>query len=356
MKKWLVIATIALVIALPVWLFFWKGTVNTSKGVKVQRMTLEDSTLASGSIVPRKEVNIKSQANGVIEEFFVEPGQWVKKGQLLAQVRLLADPVDINTTQSALNQARLESERESSELRRVKQLHQRHLLADSALDDQKLKQERAQESVIAAERNLELKLKGVSRQLATTSTRILATIDGMVLDRPIQAGDFVVKSNDLSPGTTVVTLADMSNLLFKGEVEEAAAGRLKPGMLITVTIGALPQESFAAILEYMAPKAKKTTQGRITFEIRAALKPKEGVLLRAGYSATGKIVFTSHEKVLAIPESHLQFRGEQPFVQIETAPDKREERRVDTGLSDGLNIDIIRGLQIDDKVLPAPDD
>lgn len=351
---WVVTAVALLVIAVMVGLFFWKGSAKRGgKGVNVQIMTLEDSTLASGSIVPRKEVNIKPQANGVIEEFFVEPGQWVKKGQLVAQVHLLADPVDINAAQSTLNQARLQITRETSELRRMQQLHQQHILPDTVLENQKLKQDRAQEAITSAERNLELKLKGVSRQLATTSTQILATIDGMVLDRPIQAGDFVVKSNDLSPGTTVVTIADMNNLLFKGEVEEAAAGRLERGMPITVTIGALPKESFAATLEYIAPKAKKTAQGRISFEIRAALQPKEGVLLRAGYSATGKIVFARHENVTAIPESYLQFHGEKPFVQIETTPDKQEERQVSTGLSDGLNIEITQGLQANATVLPA---
>jgi HlyD family secretion protein len=313
------------------------------------RSTIEHKAIAIGTIAPRKEVKIKSQVNGVLEEVFVQSGQWVKKGDLLATVRLLADPVDVNEAQSQLNRARMEYERAKVEIARRQHLHEQRLISDSDFQSERLKYELSKEALDEAKRKLDLKLKGVSDQLRISSTRVLATVDGMVLERPVEVGDFITKTNDLNEGTTIATIADMNRLLFKGEVEETDAGRLKEGMPLTVTIGALPEHRFEAELEYIAPKAKKTDQGRITFEIWAALRLKPNVFVRAGYSATVEIVFARHENVLAIPESYLVFHNDLPYVRVETGMERIEERRISTGLSDGLNIEVVSGLGVNER-------
>ncbi|MDD5036030.1 MAG: efflux RND transporter periplasmic adaptor subunit [Methylococcaceae bacterium] len=334
------------------WLFHSSGTSQVSvKTLNPVRMTIEQKTTATGQIVPSKKVKIKSQANGVLEEILVKPGQWVKQGDLIAHIRLRADPVEINNAQSQINKARLEFQRTAAELERRQRLHQQGLISDAAFQDDRLKFDVNRSSLEQAERDLELRMKGASQQFKTTSTNITATVDGMVLERPVEIGDFIIKANDLSEGTTVVTIADMHSLMFKGEAEEMDAGRLYEGMPLAVSVGALPEESFEATLESIAPEARKTEQGRVVFEIRAAIQPKEGVFLRAGYSATAQIVFARHDHVLTIPEGNLLFHDHEPYVRVEVSPGQIVDRKLTTGLSDGLNIEVSSGLSEQDRVV-----
>jgi HlyD family secretion protein len=320
------------------------------------RMTIQHKTTITGQIVPRKKVKIKSQANGILEEVLVKPGQWVKHGDVIARIQLRPDPVEVNTTQSQINKARLEHKRAAAELKRRQHLHDQKLISDAAFQDDRLKFDVTRADLKQAERELELRMKGASSQLRTTSTIITATVDGMVLERPVEIGDFIIKTNDLNEGTTVVTIADMHDLIFKGDVEEADAGRLKEGMSLSVGIGALPEKRFTVVLEFIAPEARKTDQGRIVFELQASLPPPEpAVFLRAGYSATAEIVFARHEQVLAIPESYLVFRNHQPHVRIQKASESVVEQAVITGLSDGFYIEVTSGLEEQDLLLaPEP--
>ena len=351
---WLALA-VAFLAGSGFWLFHSTGAssqpaVQTTKPI---RKTIEQTTTATGLIVPREKVKIKSQANGVLEEVLAKPGQWVKRGDVIARIRLRADPVEVNVAQSQINKARLEHQRAAAELERRSRLHDQHLISDAAFQDDQLKFDVTRTALEQAERDLELRVKGASasQQFKTTSTVITATVDGMVLERPVGIGDFIIKANDLSEGTTVATLADMHSLMFKGEVEEADAGRLREGMLITVNVGALPDEQFEAVLEFIAPEAKKTDQGRNVFEIRAAIKPKPDIFLRAGYSATAKIVFARHEQVLTISESSLVFHDGQPYAKVLLPTGEVAERKIATGFSDGLNIEVVSGLGEQDSVV-----
>ncbi len=315
------------------------------------RATFEDKATAVGRIVPRNEVRVKPQVNGIVEELLVRPGDWVKQGDRLAKLRLLASPVDINVAQSELTKSKMELERAELEVGRRQRLHDQRFVSDSELQDQRLRQQLAKEKFEAAKRDLELRLKGATKLVPQSTNEVRATIHGMVLERPVEVGDFVIKSNDLNEGTTIVSLADMKQLLFKGDVEEVVAGRLRIGMPLVATIGALPGQEFEAELEYIAPKAKKTEQGRNTFEIHAAIKSKQDVFVRAGYSAIAEIMFSRHENVLSVPESHLVFHDNQPFVKIQTGAGHIEQRAITTGLSDGLRIEVVQGLQEADWVM-----
>ncbi len=348
---------LALLAGSGLWLFLSTGEKQSTnlQTTKPTRLTIEQKTTATGQILPSKKVKIKSQANGVLEEVLAKPGQWVKQGDVLARIRLRADPVEVNVAQSQINKARLEHQRAAVELDRRSRLHDQHLISDAAFQDDRLKYDVTLAALEQAERDLELRLKGASQQMKAASTFITATVDGMVLERPVEIGDFIIKANDLSEGTTVFTVADMHSIIFKGEVEEADVGHLRAGMPIVVNVGALPGESFEATLEFIAPEARKTDQGRTTFETRAPIRPKPNVFLRAGYSATGKIVFARHEQVLTIPESYLSFRNHEPYVRVKLPTGEIIERKLVTGFSDGLNIEVVSGLNEQDIVVsPNP--
>jgi HlyD family secretion protein len=316
-----------------------------------QRASIEDKTLAIGSIAPRAEIKIKSQVAGIVESLKVEPGKWVKRGDLIAELRPLTDAVDVNEAQSRLDRAALEEQRIRLEYERKRRLHERHLISNAEFQDDELSHHLSKEALAAAHRNLELKLKGVSARFSASSTRILATVDGMVLERPVAVGDFIIETNAFNEGSTIVTLADMHKLLFKGWVEEIDAARLSPGMSMTVSIGALPGRHFPATLESIAPKAR-IEQGRVRFAILAALDPGHTAEVRAGYSATAEIVFSRHAEVLAIPEAYLTFRGDEPRVKLLDAGGSLREQSVKTGLSDGILIEIVAGLHASDRLAP----
>jgi HlyD family secretion protein len=315
------------------------------------RTTIEHKSVITGTIAARNEVKIKAQVNGVLEAIYVEPGQWVKAGTLIAQVHLVADPVNVNEAHSQVKKVRLEFERAAIEQARSQRLHEKKLISNAEFQNNQLTYDISKETLAEAKRALDLKSKGASDDFNTSSTKIYATIDGMVLERPVEVGDFVIKANDLNEGTTIITLSDMNRVLFKGDVEELDAGRLREGMSLFVTIGALPEQRFEAVLEKIAPKARKSDQGRITFEIRAALRAKRDVFVRAGYSATAKIVFDRHENVLAIPESQVVFHEDKPFVRVATRNGYIEERAIKTGLSDGLHIEVIEGVDEHDRIV-----
>jgi len=343
---------IALMAGSVLWIFHSTGTTQPPVRTTVPvLMTIEQQTTATGQVVPRKKVKIKSQANGILEEVSAKPGQWVKHGDLLARIRLRADPVEVNVAQSQINKAQLEHQRAAVELDRRSRLHDQHLISDAAFQDDKLKFDVTKAALEQAERDLELRINGATQQYKTTSTFITATIEGMVLERSVEIGDVIIKANDLSEGTTIMTIADMHSPIFKGEVEEVDAGRLHEGMLISVNVGALPEENFEADLEFISPEARKTDQGRIVFEIRAAIRPKPGMFLRAGYSATAKIVFASHKQVLTIPEACLNFRAQETYVRIELPTGEIAERKISTGFSDGINIEVVSGLNEKDRVV-----
>ncbi|NOT85811.1 MAG: efflux RND transporter periplasmic adaptor subunit [Methylococcaceae bacterium] len=331
---------------------------NTAKSVDKpiktshpMRKTIAQKITAIGQIIPRQKVKIKSQANGILAEMLVKPGQWVKRGDLIARISLRADPVEINTVQAQINKAKLEHDRAEQELARQKSLHEQRLVSDTQLQDTQLKFNLTRSALDQAQRELELRMKGASQQLKTTSTLIAATMDGMVLERQAEIGDFIIKTNDLNEGSTIVTLANMHDLIFKGDVEEADAGQLKEGIPLSIRVGALPEQEIPVKLETIAPEARKTEQGRVVFEIRAPIPPQKDIMLRAGYSATAQIILARHENVLAVPENSLTFRDHKPLVSVETAPGKIVEQAIATGLSDGFYIEVITGLSEKDLMV-----
>ena len=307
-------------------------------------------TVATGSVAPRKEIEIKPQVSGVVEKIYVESGDVVKKGTPIAKIKIIPDMVTLNNAEARLKKAGLNLKDTRRECERRKTLFKKGIIAESEFLQFELAYNNAKEELEAAENNLNLIREGVALKYAdTTNTLIRSTIDGMVLDIPVEEGNFVTETNPFNAGTTIASVADMREMIFKGKVDESDVGKIKPGMDLILSIGAIEDEKFDASLEYIAPKGVEE-KGAVQFEIKAKLKLKPSHFIRAGYSANADIVLEKKDKVLAINESLLQFESETPFVEVETAPQQFEKRYIELGLSDGINIEVISGLTAEDKI------
>jgi len=312
--------------------------------------TIVRKTVATGSVVPRKEVEIKPQVSGIVEELFVEPGDAVKSGDLIARIRIIPDMVILSDAENRVNQARLRLENARLDQERNDRLHAEGVVSRSEHQKVTLAWDEAREEMTAALDHLELIRKGTTQRAgAGTNTLVRATIDGTILEVPLEEGDFVIESNTFNDGTTIATVADMDELIFEGMVDESEVGKIEPGMELSLTIGAIEDQPFEAVLEHIAPKGIEEN-GAIQFQIRAALSLSGGALVRANYSANADIVLDRREDVLSIDEGLLQFDDGLTFVEVETAPQVFEKRTVETGLSDGIHIEIVAGVSEADRI------
>lgn len=312
--------------------------------------TIIKKAVATGSIVPRKEIEIKPQVSGVVKKIHVEAGDRVKEGDLLAKVEIIPNLVNLNKAESRLKIARIQAADTKKSCDRRRKLFKKGIIAESELQQYEVAYDSAREELVTAETNLELVKEGIAKTMGTTTnTLIRSTIDGMVLDVPVEVGKFVIETNNFNAGTTIASVADMGEMIFEGQVDESEVGKIKPGMDLILTVGAIEHETFDATLEYISPKGVEE-KGAIQFEIRANVNLKKSHFLRAGYSANADIVLDRRDNVLAINESLLQFDGDRPFVEVASGPQKFEKRRIQTGLSDGINIEIISGLEKADKI------
>ena len=307
-------------------------------------------TVATGTVQPRKEIEIKPQVSGIIEKVYLEAGQMVHKQDVMAQINIIPDMVTLNNAESRLKRAQLNFEDAKIDYDRQTTLFEKKVISKEEYQKANLSYNSAREEVEAAENNLELIRKGVTKSSAkTTNTLIRSTIDGMVLDVPVKEGFSVIQANNFNAGTTIATVADMNDMIFLGKVDETEVGKIKEGMNIELTIGAIDNEKFNAILKYIAPKGK-IENGAIQFEIKADVLLKKDQFIRSGYSANANIVLDRRDSVLTIPEGLLKFAHDTAYVEIEKAKDQYEKRFVKTGLSDGINIEIVSGLTKEDKI------
>lgn len=300
-------------------------------------------TVATGSIVPRREVALKSQVPGVVDELYFDEGDSVGSGELVAKIRLIPDMVRLNDAEAALETARIDYEDAEHELKRREELFEDDLISDFDFNRFKLEFRRVEQRLRAAQNNLELIREGSAKRSGNVSNLVESTVDGMVLDIPVKEGTFIIESNMFNEGTTIATVADMGEMIFEGRVDEAEVGRIAVGMDLILSVGAIEGETFDAALEFISPKGEED-QGAVKFDIRAAIELRESTFLRAGYSATADIVLEKRDQVLAIREGNLVFDDERTFVDVMVGEQQFERREVQTGLSDGINIEIVEGL------------
>ncbi|MBN1821231.1 MAG: efflux RND transporter periplasmic adaptor subunit [Prolixibacteraceae bacterium] len=310
-----------------------------------------EKTVATGSVVPRFEIDIKPQVSGIIDEIFVEAGDFVSKGQVIARIKIIPDMVNLNAAETRLNRAKISFEDAKIDYDRMQKLFDDNVISYEEFKNAKVSYDSSKEEMDAAENNLELIKNGVTKKAEdATNTLVRSTIDGMVLDVPVEVGNSVIQSNTFNDGTTIAAVANMQDMIFEGKVDETEVGKISEGMPIELEIGAIDKEKFAAVLEYIAPKGVEEN-GAIQFEIKANVQLKEGQFIRAGYSANANIVLERKDSVLVIPEGLLKFEDDSAYVEVETTqPQVFEKKMVKTGLSDGINIEIKEGLTLQDKV------
>lgn len=316
---------------------------------EVVRMDIQRKTLITGKISPRNEVDIKPQINGIIAELYKEAGQEVNENEVIAKLKVIPDMNSLSAAQSRVRLAEINYEQALSNYKREKSLHDKNLISEETFEQITQALEQAREEKSAAQDALEIIRDGVSSSNAkSSSTLVRSTISGLILDVPVKVGNSVIQANTLNDGTTVATIANMNDLIFKGNVDETEVGTLKEGMPLIITIGALQDLSFEATLEYIAPKATENN-GTNQFEIKAAVTPQNEQKIRSGYSANAEIILEQATNVLAIPESALEFEGDSTFVYVKQNGNFVKQA-VTTGLSDGINIQILQGLKEGDVV------
>lgn len=315
----------------------------------VFKTTIVKKTVAVGKVIPRREVEIKSQVSGVVEQLYVVAGQTVEKGEIIARITLAPSMVMLNQAESQLETSRLNFQNATVEFDRQKKLFAEKLISASEYNKFLLNYDLQREAVAAAENNLLLMKSGATKKSDKVSNMIPATVTGMILDLPFKEGAFIVETSSFGSGTTIATLADMNDMIFEGMVDESEVGKIREGMELLLDVGALEGEPFTAVLEYISPKGV-TDQGTIKFQIRAAVKLSEKLFLRSNYSANADIVLDKRENIVAINEGNLIVEEKAQFVELETGPQKFEKREVKTGISDGINIEILEGLKEGDKI------
>ena len=316
----------------------------------VGRTDIRRSTVITGKIVPRNEVNIKPQINGIIAELYKEAGQRVERGEVIAKITVIPDMGMLSSAQSRVRLAELNLTQAETNLEREKALFEKNLVSPEEYEKVAQACHQAREEHSAAQEALEVIRDGVSKSNAkSSSTLVRSTVSGLILDIPVKVGNSVIQANTMNDGTTVATVANMGDLIFDGQIDETEVGGLMEGMPVVITIGALQDYSFDATLEYIAPKAVETN-GANQFQIKAAVKADPARTIRSGYSANAEIVLQGADQVISVSESALEFSGDSTFVWIKGADGIFARTQVETGVSDGVNIEIKNGLKEGDIV------
>jgi HlyD family secretion protein len=318
----------------------------------LKRNNVVKKTVANGKIVPRKEILIKPVVSGIIAELYVEAGDIVKKDQPLAKIKIVPDMLSLSNAENRLRNSEIAQQNAQLNFDRNKPLADKGVISAAEMQTFDIALKNAKQEVAAAQEALQVVRDGISRSSAG-NTIVRSTINGMVLDVPVKEGNSVIERNNFNEGTTIAAIADMNDLIFQGKVDESEVGKVKLGMPVVLTVGAIDNAKWDAELEYIAPKGVEEN-GAIQFEIRAAVKLKEGQTLRSGYSANADIVLEERDSVLTVPESIVEFnvKGDSAFVQVKDGEDWKRTY-IKTGLSDGINLEVSEGVTAETKLKGA---
>lgn len=353
--RYVALALVALLFVGTFW-FLWQKSQpvpETYELLDVARRDLSRTTVVTGTVEPRDEVLIKPQISGIIAELYKEAGEQVKQGEVIAKVKVIPEMSSLSSAENRVRLAEINLAQAEKDYSRTKQLFDEQLVSAEEHEKALLALRQAREEKSAATDALQIVREGVSASNASYSTTLIrSTIDGLILDVPVKVGNSVIMSNTFNDGTTIATVANMSDLIFKGTIDETEVDRLVEGMPMKISVGALPDRDFSARLEYVAPKVASSDGSANQFEIKAALTVPAGVKIRAGYSANAEIILEERKGVTSVPEAAVEFDGDKAFVHVlRTAlPQTFDRREVKTGLSDGLHIEIISGLKPGEKV------
>ena len=313
--------------------------------------SIEKKTVVTGKVIPEDEVEIKPQIQGIIDAIFVEEGDLVKTGDLLAKIKVVPNEQNLNSAEGRLANSRIVLKNADIEFNRNKDLYEKGIISKQDFDNVQLRYNQSKLDVSNAISDLQIIRSGSKGGAASANTNIRATVPGTVLEIPVEEGFQVIASNSFNAGTTIATIADLNKMIFEGKVDEAEVGKLKVGMPLEVSLGAIEDQALQAKLKFIAPKGNEE-QGAVQFKIEADLYLNDSIFVRAGYSANASLVLERKDSIMAISESLLQFdrKTEEPYVEIEIEDQKFERRDVKIGISDGVNVEIISGVSKDDKI------
>lgn len=315
---------------------------------------IENTSVATGKVSPRDEILIKPQISGIVSEVLKEAGDFVKVGDIIATVKVVPDVSQLNSAESRVSVAQINLNQIKAEHDRQKELFTKGVIAKEEMDKSDADYKKAQEELENSKDNLDIIKTGISKKTAQYSnTQIRSTITGMILDVPIKAGNSVIQANTFNDGTTIATVANMSDMIFIGKIDETEVGRVHVGMPIKLSIGAIENQKFDAKLEYIAPKGVEEN-GAILFEIKAAASIPDTVMVRAGYSANAEIVLAKAEKVLTIPESTVTFSNDSAYVYLLKDSTNHtqlfEKKNIKLGLSNGIKVEVKSGLEMNNRI------
>ena len=351
-SKYIITALIALFV-IGTFVFLFKQ--SRPKEVRYQEleaavMDIQRTTVVTGKIIPRNEVNVKPQINGIIAEIYKKAGEQVQENEVIAKLKVIPDMNSLSSAQSRVRLSEINLKQAQTNYDREKALYDKQLVSADEFEKVLQALNQAKEERSAAQDALEVIRDGVSRSNATSSsTLVRSTITGLILDVPVKVGNSVIQANTMNDGTTVATVANMNDLIFDGNVDETEVGSLHEGLPVVITIGALQNYSFDATLEYISPKAVESNSAN-QFEIKAAVSVTSDQMIRSGYSANAEFVLEEAKGVLSLPESALEFDGDDTYVQVLNADGSTTRTKVETGLSDGVNIEIKSGVTEGTKV------
>lgn len=361
MKKFLKITLLVLLAAgiIGTFVFLWmksRPKVVVYETVTAEVADLQKTTVATGKVEPRDEILIKPQISGIIDEVYKEAGQSIHKGEVIAKVKVIPELGQVNSAESRVRLAEINEKQAQTDFDRIEKLFKDKLISREDFEKSEVALKQSREEVQTAKDALEIIKEGITKNSASlSSTLIRSTIDGLILDVPVKAGNSVIMSNTFNDGTTIATVANMNDLIFKGKIDETEVGRIHEGMPVKLTIGALQNLTFDATLEYISPKGVEEN-GANQFEIKAAVSVPDSVQIRSGYSANAEIVLQRAQQALAAPESVIEFSGDSTFVYIMTdsVPEQKFQRKpVIAGMSDGIKIEIKSGVTAKDKIRGA---
>ncbi|MEM9647324.1 MAG: efflux RND transporter periplasmic adaptor subunit [Bacteroidota bacterium] len=319
---------------------------------KPSKQNIIKKAVATGSILPLEEVLIKPNISGVIEEIYVEGGDYVKSGDLLARIKVVPNLNALNDARNSIDEAKINLDDQKRNYERQLSLFNKGVISKADLERAQVAYDQAKQSYGAANKRYDIVKTGTTSGFRNAAnTLIKSTVSGMVLEVPVEVGNQVIESNNFNEGTTIAAVADVEKMIFEGMVDESEVGKIKEDLPLEITVGAIEDQVFDAVLDYIAPKGKEEN-GAIQFEIKGTLKKQDSVFIRAGLSANASIILARADSVLALKEALVQFDGEtkEPYVEIETSEQQFERKDVELGISDGIFVEVKSGLSAEDNV------
>lgn len=316
------------------------------------KKTIIKKTMATGSILPLEEVLIKPNISGVIEEIYVEGGDYVKSGDLLCKIKVVPNLNALNDARNTIDKAKIALDDEQRNHLRQNTLFDKGVISKVDLERAQVSYNQAKQAYRAANRGYDIVKTGTTRGFGNAAnTLIRATVSGMVLDVPVEVGNQVIESNTFNEGTTIAAIADVEKMIFEGKVDESEVGKIKENLPLEITIGAIENKIFDAVLDYIAPKGVEEN-GAIQFEIKGTLSKKDTMFIRAGLSANASIILAKVDSVLSLKEGLVQYdsKTKKPFVEIETGDQEFERKEIELGISDGIFVEVKSGVNEEDKI------